>query len=221
MSINPESVKQLLGSEDLGDRLRAVNQIRQLEPGIGFELIQSAIGDTNSRVRYSAVSQMDTLGTQDLQLSLDILRDRLLHDSEVDVQAAAADCLGALKLHEAFEDLQQLYHTTDEWLIQFSIIATLGELGDPRAFELLKEALSSENELVQTAAISSLGDLGDLQAVPLLAPYATNPDWQIRYRLVQALARLDSAEAKSILETLADDQVEAIAIEAKQYLQSA
>jgi HEAT repeat protein len=220
MSITPESVKQLLSSEDLGDRLRAVNQIRQLEPAIGFELIQSAIGDQNSRVRYSAVSQMDTLGTQDLQLSLDILRDRLLHDSEVDVQAAAADCLGALKLREAFEDLQQLYHTTTEWLIQFSIIATLGELGDPRAFELLKEALSSENELVQTAAISSLGDLGDLQAVPLLAPYATNPDWQIRYRLVQALARLGNAEAKSILETLADDEVEAIANEAKNSLQS-
>ncbi|MBG1262761.1 phycobilisome degradation protein NblB [Nostoc commune] len=220
MSITPESVKQLLSSEDLGDRLRAVNQIRQLEPAIGFELIQSAIGDRNSRVRYSAVSQMDTLGTQDLQLSLDILRDRLLHDSEVDVQAAAADCLGALKLHEAFEDLQHLYHTTTEWLIQFSIIATLGELGDPRAFELLKEALSSENELVQTAAISSLGDLGDLQAVPLLAPYATNPDWQIRYRVVQALSRLGSAEAKSILETLVDDEMEAIATEAKQSLQS-
>ncbi|MEH2354439.1 phycobilisome degradation protein NblB [Nostoc sp.] len=220
MSITPESVKQLLSSEDLGDRLRAVNQIRELEPAVGFELIQSAIGDRNSRVRYSAVSQMDTLGTQDLQLSLDILRDRLLHDSEVDVQAAAADCLGALKLREAFEDLQQLYHTTDEWLIQFSIIATLGELGDPRAFELLKEALSSENELVQTAAISSLGDLGDVQAVPLLAPYATNPDWQIRYRLVQALARLSNPEAKSILETLANDEVEAIANEAKNSLQS-
>ncbi|MEH1999127.1 MAG: HEAT repeat domain-containing protein [Nostoc sp.] len=220
MSITSESVKQLLSSEDLGDRLRAVNQIRQLEPAIGFELIQTAIGDHNSRVRYSAVSQMDTLGTQDLQLSLNILRDRLLHDSEVDVQAAAADCLGALKLREAFEDLQQLYHTTDEWLIQFSIIATLGELGDPRAFELLKEALSSENELVQTAAISSLGDLGDAQAVPLLAPYATNPDWQIRYRLVQALARLPNPEAKSILETLANDEVEAIATEAKNSLQS-
>ncbi|MBE9034851.1 phycobilisome degradation protein NblB [aff. Roholtiella sp. LEGE 12411] len=221
MSITPESVKQLLSSADLGDRLRAVNQIRQLEPAIGFELVQGAIGDSNSRVRYSAVSQMDTLGSQDLQLSLDILRDRLLNDPEPDVQAAAADCLGALKLHAAFEDMQQLYHTTSEWLIQFSIIATLGELGDPRAFGLLKEALSSDNELVQTAAISSLGELGDVQAVPLLAPYATNPDWQIRYRVVQALTYLNSAEAKSILETLADDQVEAIATEARKSLQSA
>lgn len=214
MSISPEAVQQLLSSENLGDRLRGVNQIRQLEPGIGFELIQTAVKDSNARVRYSAVSQMDTLGGQNLDVSLDILRN-LLKDPEPDVQAAAADCLGALKLHTAFEDLQQLYQTSNEWIVRFSIIATLGELGEPRSFELLQEALLSDNELIQTAAISSLGELGNTQAVPLLAPYATNPDWQVRYRLVQALNRLNTAESKSILETLANDDVEAIANEAK------
>jgi len=219
MSITPESVREALSSEHLGDRLRAVNHIRELDKAIAFELVQIAITDGNSRVRYSAVSQFDTLGTQDLDLSLDILRG-LLSDPEADVQAAAADCLGALKLHAAFEDLQQLYHNTPEWLVQFSIIAALGELGDPRSFELLKEALSSEVELVQTAAISSLGELGDLQAVPLLVPYASSSDWQIRYRVTQALARLGGSEAKSILETLVNDEVEAIALEAQQSLQS-
>ncbi|BCL36876.1 phycobilisome degradation protein NblB [Nostoc sp. MS1] len=219
MSINPESVRESLSSEDLGERLRAVNQIRDLEPAIAFELVQVAVTDSNSRVRYSAVSQFDTLGAQDLDLSLDILRG-LLTDPEADVQAAAADCLGALKLQAAFDDLQQLYHNTPEWLVQFSIIAALGEMGDPRSFELLKEALSSDVELVQTAAISSLGELGNNQAVPLLAPYATSSDWQIRYRVAQALGRLGGAEAKSILETLVNDEVEAIALEAKQYLQS-
>jgi HEAT repeat protein len=214
MSISPEAVQQLLSSENLGDRLRGVNQIRQLEPGIGFELIQTAVKDSNARVRYSAVSQMDTLGGQNLDVSLDILRN-LLKDPEPDVQAAAADCLGALKLRTAFEDLQQLYQTSNEWIVRFSIIATLGELGEPRSFELLQEALLSDNELIQTAAISSLGELGNTQAVPLLAPYATNPDWQVRYRLVQALNRLNTAESKSILETLANDEVEAIANEAK------
>jgi HEAT repeat protein len=219
MSITPESVRKSLSSEDLGDRLRAVNQIRDLEPAIAFELVQLAVTDSNSRVRYSAVSQFDTLGAQDLDLSLDILRG-LLKDPEADVQAAAADCLGALKLQTAFDDLQQLYHNTPEWLVQFSIIAALGELGDPRSFELLKQALASDVELVQTAAISSLGELGNVQAVPVLAPYATSSDWQIRYRVAQALGRLGGAEARSILETLVDDEVEAIALEAKQSLQS-
>ncbi|WP_353931217.1 HEAT repeat domain-containing protein [Okeanomitos corallinicola TIOX110] len=218
MSVSAESVKELLSSENLGDRLRAVNQIRELEPKTAFELIQIAINDKNSRVRYSAVSQMDTLGGQDLDLSLQVLRE-LLNDPEADVQAAAADCLGALKLHTAFADLEQLYRRSGEWLVQFSIIATLGALGDPRGFELLKEALSSDNGLVQTAAISSLGELGNLAAVPLLTPYATNPDWQVRYRVAQALGNLGGAEAKSVLETLVNDEVEAVAKEAKRALE--
>lgn len=218
MSVSAESIKELLSSEDLGDRLRAVNQIRELEPQIALELVQIAIQDKSARVRYCAVSQMDTLGTQNLPLSLTILRG-LLHDPEADVQAAAADCLGALKLHDAFEDLQKLYRETPEWLVQFSIIATLGELGDPRAFELLTQALASDNGLIQTAAISSFGELGDPKAVALLLPYSTDSDWQVRYRVVQALTRLNSEDAKAILANLVNDEVEAISHEAKKALQ--
>jgi HEAT repeat protein len=219
MTVTPESIQQMLSSEDLGDRLRSVNYIRDLEDrAIAFELTQTAIKDRNARVRYSAVSLMDTLGEQDLTTTLNVLRDRLINDPEPDVQAAAADCIGALKLTEAFTDLQQLYHNTSEWLVKFSIIATLGELGDPRSFELLQEALTTGNDLEQTAAISSLGDLGNTQAVPLLIPYATNPDWQIRYRVAQALAKLGGAEAQTALETLTNDQVEAVAQEAKNCL---
>lgn len=220
MSANSESIKQMLSSEDLGDRLRAVNQVRELEDKkVAFELVQTAIKDKNARVRYSAVSQMDTLGGQDLPLSLDLLLERLHNDPEPDVQAAAADCLGALKLTQAFEDLQQLYYSTPEWLVKFSIVATLGELGDARSFDLLTEALKSDNDLVQTAAISSLGELKDDRAVELLVPYATNPDWQIRYRVVQAMNNLGGTQARTTLETLAKDDVEAVATEAQSYLQ--
>ncbi|MBD1807032.1 HEAT repeat domain-containing protein [Microcoleus sp. FACHB-SPT15] len=220
MSVTRESVQQLLSSEDFGKRISGVNQLRQLEPSVAFELIQPVVTDKNTRVRYAAVSQLDTLGGQDLQTTLTLLRDRLLNDSEPDVQAAAADAIGALKLTEAFEDLQRLYHQTPEWLVQFSIIATLGELGDPRSFELLEEALNSDTGLVQTAAISSLGDLGDARAVPLLTPYATNSDWQVRYRLVQALTKLGGTEVRSVLETLANDEKEEVAKEAQAALES-
>jgi HEAT repeat protein len=215
MSVTPESVNELLCSEKFADRLRGVNQLRELEPAVAFELVQPLVTDSNTRVRYAAVSQMDTLGSQDLQAAKEILRDRLFNDKEPDVQAAAADAIGALKITEAFEDLQQLYSSSGEWLVKFSIIAALGELGDSRAFELLESALGSDNELEQTAAIGSLGELGDARAVPLLVPYATNPEWQVRYRVAQALQRLGGAEARSTLETLANDTVEQVAVQAK------
>ena len=220
MSVTRESVQQLLSSEDFGKRISGVNQLRQLEPSVAFELIQPVVTDKNTRVRYAAVSQLDTLGSQDLQATLTMLRDRLLNDKEPDVQAAAADALGALKLTEAYEDLLQLYRQTSEWIVQFSIIAALGELGDPRSFDLLQEALNSNTSLVQLAAICSFGELGDVRAVPLLIPFATNPDWQVRYRIVQALSNLKSAEARPVLETLAKDEKEEIAQEALAALQS-
>jgi HEAT repeat protein len=215
MSVTRESVQELLNSEDFGKRISGVNQLRELEKPIAFELIQQVITDPNTRVRYAAVSQLDTLGDQDLALTLNILRDRLINDSEPDVQAAAADALGALKLTEAYEDLKHLYHQTPEWLVQFSIIATLGELGDPRSFELLEEALNSPTSLVQTAAISSLGDLGDSRAIGLLDRFVTDSDWQIRYRVVQALGKLGGTETRTMLEALAKDEKEEVAKEAQ------
>ena len=217
MSITPDTVKKKLESEDLGDRLRGVNEIRELEPAVGFELIQSAITDANARVRYSAVSQFDTLGTQDLDKSLSLLRG-LLQDPEADVKAAAADCLGGLKLVAAFDDLQQLYQSTEDWIIKLSVIAALGELGEPRGFELLKQALSEDNDLVKTAAISSMGELGNAEGISILTPYSKDSDWQIRFRVAQALNRLGTPEAKPVLESLANDEVEAVAEEAKKNL---
>lgn len=219
MSVTRESVQHLLSSEDFGKRISGINQLRQLEKSVAFELIQPIITDKNTRVRYAAVSQLDTLGDEDLAATLSMLRDRLLNDTEPDVQAAAADALGALKLTEAYEDLKQLYHQTPEWLVQFSIIATLGELGDPRSFELLEEALDSPTSLVQTAAISSLGDLGDSRAIPLMSRFVTDSDWQIRYRVVQALGKLGGEESRSTLEALAKDEKEEVAQEAQAALQ--
>lgn len=220
MSTTPESVKQLLASEDYGDRLRAVNQIRNLEPPVAFELLKTASEDRNSRVRYAAISQFSTFGKQDRAQALTILRDHLNNDPEPDVQAVAADSLGALQLREAFDDMQRLYHESSEWLVQFSIIATLGELGEPQAFQLLETALNSDVELIQTAAISAFGELGNPQAVSLITPFATSRDWQIRYRVAQALKNLEGADAAPTLETLARDDVEQVAREAKAGLEA-
>lgn len=218
MSITPESVTNLLNSEDFGERIRGLNQLRQIEPETAFEMIRPIIGDENTRVRYAAVSQLDTLGTVDRQTSLELLRDRLFNDPEPDVQAAAADAIGGLKLEEAYEDLAKVYHETSEWLVQFSIIAALGELGDSRGFALLEEALNSNNNLLQTAAIGSMGELGDDRAVPLLIEFADHDDWQIRYRLAQALGRLGGDESRAVILKLAEDESEQVAQEAKNNL---
>ena len=210
-----ESIAALINSENKNDRITALNLVRELEPAIAFGYIKQLVTDNNTRVRYAAVSQLATLGTEDLTESLTILRDRLVNDPEPDVQAAAADAIGALKLTDAFEDLQNLYESTPEWLVQFSIIAALGELGDPRGLNLLKTALKNPTVLIQTAAIGSIGELGDPNGVESILPFIADPDWQIRYQLARSLRNLGGELAAQNLAILATDEVEQVALEAQ------
>ena len=220
MTNNPESVKTLLYSEDFGDRIKGINKLRNLEPTVAYELIKPLIKDDNVRVRYAAISQLDTLGNINKEESLEIVKDRLYNDPEADVRAAAADTIGGLKLTQAFPDLQKVYYETSDWLIKFSIIAALGELGNQDAFDLLIDALKSDNSLLQTTAISALGELGNPQAIDLLIPFANDEDWQVRHRLAQAFGNLRGEKAREILEILKEDESNIVAQEAKYHLLS-
>ncbi|MEM6838999.1 MAG: HEAT repeat domain-containing protein [Cyanobacteria bacterium P01_C01_bin.120] len=218
MSPTPDSIKQMIESSNLGERLSGVNQARELDPAAAYPLIVQACHDANVRVRYAAVSQMDSLGDCDRQQTLDLLRQALLNDPEVDVQAAAADALGGLKLTEAFDDLQTVYDATTEWLLKFSIVAALGEMGDTRGFDLLARAIKSDISLVSTAAIGALGELGDPRAIPLLLSYLDADDWQVRHRLAQSLGQFDTSEAKAALEQLSRDPSDTVADAAKYHM---
>ncbi len=215
MSITVESVQTLLSSTDYGERLRGINQLRELDRTTAFEMIQPMVRDANVRVRYAAMCQVSTLGAENLTRALEMLRVGML-DKEADVQAAAADGIGALRLVEAFPDLQQLYSSTPDWIVQMSIVATLGELGDPRAVELLESALNSDTELLVVSAIGALGELKDDRAIPLLTPFAKNPDSQVRYRVAQAMSYFSgNADAIAVLKYLTSDPDSQVAEYAK------
>ncbi len=205
MSITRESVQTLLNSTDFGDRLRGVNQLRELDRAVSFEMVQPMVQDSNVRVRYAAMSQLSSLGHENPSRTLEMLRVGI-KDPEADVQAAAADCIGALHLVEAYPELKQLYISTSDWIVQMSIVATLGELGEPLAIEILESAINSGTELLIVSAIGALGELKDERAIAILEPFAQNPDSQIRYRVAQALAYFpNSIEAKAILSTMVND----------------
>jgi len=205
----------LLASADLGDNLRAVNQARYLEPALCWLVLSQAAQHENARVRYAAISQMGGLKLTDPSPIAACLRQALASDLEFDVRAAAAASLGDLKYPDTLADLLAAYDREQEWLVQFSIIAALGELGDPGAFDLVATTLTSGNELVRTAAIAALGDLGDERAVPLLANWLGDPDWQLRYRLAIALGQIGTPTAQDLLRQLTGDPDHRVAQQAQ------
>ncbi len=218
MTSSPETIQHLLSSDNFSDKIRGLNQLRELEPVLAFPLLKPLVNDPNPRIRYAAVSQLDPIGKADVEASLALLRDRLFNDPEIDVQSAAADAIGGLKLTSAYPDLQQVYETTSEWLLQMSIVATLGEMGDSRGFDLLKIALESDNSLIRSAAISALGELGNPEALPLLLPLVEDSDWQVRFRLALAMGQLDHPGCQQVLTTLAKDNAEQVATTAQELL---
>ncbi len=222
MSTTLADLRQKLHADEHGERIRALSESRSLNMAERFELVCLAVNDAHSRVRYDAISQLATVGNQDLEQSLAILINSLNNDPEIDVRAAAADSIGALKLISAFDALQVAYQSSNDWIMQLSIVAALGELGDPKGFDFLVDVLANNsNEIVKIAAIGSLGELGDPRAVDLLLPLVTNPDWQIRHRIAQALAYFDRAEAKNALVQLSQDSVAQVAEIAKTLLEIA
>ncbi len=212
-----EQIREMLSAEKFGDRIKAINQLRDIDPATAFRLITPLCDDSNTRVRYAAVSQIATLGAQDKPTAYTVLT-ASLGDPEPDVQAAAADALGALKLTDALDDLKELYETTAEWLVQMSVVACLGEMGDPQAFDLLASALKAENALVSVSAIGALGELEDDRAIPLLLTYADNDDWQVRHRVAQSLGHFTHNEqAAEALQKLAQDESDIVAEAAKHH----
>ena len=214
---NLEQIREMLSAEKFGDRIKAINQLRDIDPATAFKLITPLCDDPNTRVRYAAVSQIATLGTQDKPTAYTVLT-ASLGDPEPDVQAAAADALGALKLTDALDDLKELYETTSEWLVQMSVVACLGEMGDSQAFDLLASALTADNALVSVSAIGALGELEDDRAIPLLLTHADNDDWQVRHRVAQSLGHFARNEqAAEALQKLAQDESDIVAEAAKHH----
>jgi len=148
-----------------------------------------------------------------------MLKNLLREDPETDVRAAAADAIAALKLTAAYDDLMTAYAEAtapDGWLLRFSIVAALGELGDRRARDFLTEILTADNGLLQLAALGALGDLGDRKVLPQLLALVQHEDWQIRHRLVQVVVALGGD--RPTLERLANDPVPEVAAAATQAL---
>ena len=130
-------VKALLNSDDYGDRLRAVNQFRELDNDAAFELAQLAANDDNPGSVTPPSASYRALPTAIQPLWKRSSSGHSLTILKLDVQAAAADAIGGLQLRGIYDDLAAVYHSSDEWLVQFSIVAALGELGEPNAFPLL------------------------------------------------------------------------------------
>uniref|UniRef100_A0A7S1TDD5 Phycocyanin alpha phycocyanobilin lyase n=1 Tax=Compsopogon caeruleus TaxID=31354 RepID=A0A7S1TDD5_9RHOD len=188
------TLREMLTTGKRADRARAVNLARHLPPADCLDLLLEAVTSKDPQIRYAAISQMAEVGKTDPDRVMKVAAELLVADPESSVQSGAADVLASLQVPGAFDILEEALRNTKDWMLQFSILAGLGELGDQRAYDVLVEAMSSEEDLLRVAAVGALGELGDVRAIPLIEELAEKAeDPALRDRAQYALNRLKSA----------------------------
>lgn len=192
--------------DDFLERIRSINRTMS-EAGADSDdvthLVKLARDDSNAQVRYAALSRLAALDPPGEESAaggaiLEAARKALTGDSEPSCRAAAADLIAGLRLMDGFDDLVEAFNNTPDWVLRFSIVAGVGEMKHPLAFQFLSEVLDLDNNevLVTTACIGALGDLGDPQAIPIVQKFLDHEEESVRDRAQMAMSVL-SGDSKS------------------------
>lgn len=162
--------------------------------------------------------------------AVDAMVSLLATDAEYSVRAAAAAGMGYVtgvppeKLSSLLEALSRALLEDTEWQVQFSCLASLGNLRDPRAIPVLIHWLNSENDLLVQAAVGALGDIGRPDVVPELLKFLGCNDMMTRQRLAQSLSQISNGKEEpsviDALRTLSRDQSFAVRDAAAEALSS-
>jgi HEAT repeat protein len=97
-----------------------------------------------------------------------------LQDDHPGVRGAAANALGAIGDESAVPYLRPLLNNTNEQLVVWAAYA-LSMLGHDH-FQVIVDALHSQDVVIRRSAILALHQLGDVRAIPLLIPLSNDDE---------------------------------------------
>lgn len=185
-----EPLKKKLESADAEERREAAVDLgRAGRPAVPFLL--QAVGDTDWRVRKTAVEALVALRGQDV---IQGLIQRLSSHDNAGARNSAIEALVHLG-EDSVEALLSAIGTNDVDVRKF-IVDILGDSKDPRAVEALLERLDDRDENIRVAAAEALGKIGDRRAVDALLACLNRPDqgW-LDYAAAEALGEIGDERA--------------------------
>ncbi len=145
----------------------------------------------------------DLLGTIDLKLPSDMLRDQLQNGSSARVRWSAAIALGKRNEPKTVDALAAAVRSDKEfWGTRAEAAEALGEIRGDDAFKVLEEALAIKNPKVRRAVARALGKFRTTAAAELLKPIAlSDPSYLVQADAARALG---NTRQTSAFETLVE-----------------
>jgi HEAT repeat protein len=155
--------------------------------GIDVALDAFAMKDVHQEVRRVALVE---ISRSDHPKKVELLIEGLADPGD-EVQGWAVRALAKVKPREAVESLIVVLKTAKNNGVRADAAEALGEIGDPKAFDALTEAVGDKTSLARAAAAKALGKLGDPGAIPSLLGLLDNEGFDSRRYAAYALARFE------------------------------
>jgi HEAT repeat protein len=140
----------------------------------------------------------------------------LLKDDFVPVRFSAALAAGDMQYHPAEDTLKRLLNAPDD-NTRIAAAYALKKLGSPHTFELVREAVKSQDQILRANAVVLLGKSGDKSELELLQWTLTddNSEDKVRFQALEAIARLGDERIFTrlwaiVYSSYADDRVIAV-----------
>lgn len=192
-----------LKDPDIEVRLQALKSLTGFYDAVSVEWIVDALGDSEWRVRKTAVAMIVDL--KDKDQVIDQLIGRLRGEKNVGMQNSAVEVfiqLGKLSVDRLLHHLPG----ADENIKKF-IIDTLGEIKDPRSVPSLIDHLSEHNENVQASSIEALGKIREATVVPPLLKILKEDQSLLKFSAIKALGQIEDVQAVAPLIEILDQNM--------------
>ena len=197
------ALEALFGSENLVERLEAVQQLAEIDNETAWQaLTYVALHDEDAGIRDAALEALE------LEWNVDLWIKVLQGHWEPDMRELAAETLGDLGDLKATSPLAQALIEDEEPAVRKAAADALALLGDLAAVApLILALLSDDDPDVRIAAARALAILGDLAAVASLAQaLLSDDDPEVRIAAANALRELgDEAAIAPLVYALSSD----------------
>ncbi len=84
-------------------------------------------------------------------------------------------------------------------LVTSKVVEALGKLGNPKAHDILVEALKSKEFFIRAHAVQALGIMRDKESIPLLREMLNDKNYLVRISVIGALINLDQKDMEELL----------------------
>ena len=202
-----EQIKLNLRDNAINKRKNALDELATMSPDEALPVLKQLAQDHDFALRKIAVMGF---GNHLTEKSFQLLKHILETEKDSNVLAEAANSIFEFG-DRAIEPLQNLFATSDNWLVRQTVISIFVDSDNPQVLlKVAKQALADEDQTTKETGILALSRLLNSpfkeEVLQLFSILAEDPFWRTRWRTAISLTASQDEKARSILAKLQQDE---------------